>query len=277
MKKLSYTTSINAPAAKVWQVLWNDMTYRKWTSVFSEGSYAVSDWKEGSEILFLSTEGHGMYAKIHKLVPNEYMAFKHLGEIKENKKQPPADYGDGLETYTLKEENGKTTLRADLDAPDDFAAYFEETFPKALALVKDLSEKPIVLTVETHVAAPVEKTWEFWTKPEHITKWNSAHPDWHSPRAENDLRKGGKFMARMEAKDGSMGFDFGGVYDEVKSFEQIAYTMDDGRKVHIQFAHDKTGTKITESFDAEQMNSLDLQQTGWQAIMDNFKKYIESN
>src|SRR5688500_12458492 len=91
------------------------------------------------------------------------------------------------------------------------------------------------ITVETIVKAPVEKVWKFWTAPEHITKWNNASDDWHTPFAEHDLRTGGKFLARMEAKDGSFGFDFGGVYHEVKPNELIEYTMDDGRKVSINF------------------------------------------
>src|SRR6185312_42400 len=90
-----------------------------------------------------------------------------------------------------------------------------------------------VITIEALVHAPVEKVWEYWTKPEHITKWSYASDDWHTPYAENDLRTGGKFSSRMEAKDGSFGFDFGGIYDEVKQHERIAYTMGDGRKVNI--------------------------------------------
>ncbi|MFD2212214.1 SRPBCC family protein [Metabacillus endolithicus] len=132
------------------------------------------------------------------------------------------------------------------------------------------------ITVETTIQAPVEKVWEYWTEPTHITKWNFASDDWHSPFAENDLREGGKFTSRMEAKDGSFGFDFGGVYDEIKLHEVIAYTMEDGRKVRISF-NDRAGeTEIIETFDAETSNSIELQQQGWQAILNNFKKYVDS-
>ncbi len=133
------------------------------------------------------------------------------------------------------------------------------------------------ITVETTVNAPVQKVWEFWTGPEHIVKWNNASDDWHTPRAENDLRVGGKFWSRMEAKDGSFGFDFGGIYDEVTTNEVIAYTIDDGRKVKITFSPSGNETRIVETFEAESMNSIELQRTGWQAILDNFKKYAESN
>lgn len=132
------------------------------------------------------------------------------------------------------------------------------------------------ITVTTTVNAPVEKVWECWTEPAHITKWNSASDDWHTPHAENDLRDGGKFSSRMEAKDGSFGFDFGGVYDKVKTHELIAYTMGDGRKVEITFAGDGNTTKVIETFDPEATNSLEMQQGGWQAILDNFKKYTEA-
>ncbi|MGZ8525026.1 MAG: SRPBCC domain-containing protein, partial [Chitinophagaceae bacterium] len=98
------------------------------------------------------------------------------------------------------------------------------------------TQQATVITVENTINAPVQKVWEFWSKPEHITKWCNASDDWHTPRAENDLRTGGKFVSRMEAKDGSFGFDFGGVYDEVRNNEYIEYTMSDGRKVKITFS-----------------------------------------
>jgi uncharacterized protein YndB with AHSA1/START domain len=131
------------------------------------------------------------------------------------------------------------------------------------------------ITISTTVHAPVEKVWKCWTEPEHITKWNSASEDWHTPFAENDLRVGGKFNSRMEAKDGSFGFDFGGTYDEVKLYEVISYTIADGRKVKITFAGQENETKITETFEAESTNPVEMQQNGWQAILDNFKKYAE--
>ena len=133
------------------------------------------------------------------------------------------------------------------------------------------------ITVQTTVNAPVEKVWRLWSEPEHITKWNSASDDWHTPSAENDLRTGGKFSSRMEAKDGSFGFDFGGVYDDVRENEHIAYTMSDGRTVTVDFMADGDTTRIVETFDPESENPRDMQQGGWQAILDNFKKYAEAS
>jgi len=136
----------------------------------------------------------------------------------------------------------------------------------------------ISITVEATVNAPVEKVWNFWSEPAHITKWNSASPDWHTPRAENDLRAGGKFSSRMEARDGSMGFDFGGTYDEVKKHKLISYTLGDGRKCRVDFSSlSPDETKVVETFDAEGQNSVELQRGGWQAILDNFKNYTEKN
>jgi uncharacterized protein YndB with AHSA1/START domain len=281
MNKLAFSTEINAPANKVWQVLWNDSTYRKWTSVFQEGSYAVSDWKQGSRIQFLSSKGDGMFSEIAELKPNEYMAFRHLGIVKDFKEQPPTaeteSWKDAIETYSLKGNNDHTSLEVNLNSVGEYEDYFNKTFPGALKIVKELAENPVMLNVETTVAAPVEKVWEYWSKPEHITRWNNASDDWHTPHAENDMRVGGKFVSRMESKDGSMGFDFNGVYDEVKTNELIAYTIEGGRKVNISFSSNDNETKITESFEAETENSLQLQQDGWQSILDNFKKYTESN
>lgn len=136
---------------------------------------------------------------------------------------------------------------------------------------------PVKITIEATVKAPVEKVWKLWSNPEDIKQWNSASDDWHTPKAENDLRKGGSFSSRMEAKDGSFGFDFGGVYSEVITHKLIAYTMGDGRKVEVAFTGNGSETKILETFEAESENPVDMQRTGWQAILDNFKKYAEAN
>jgi len=132
------------------------------------------------------------------------------------------------------------------------------------------------ITVEANVNVPVEKVWEAWTKPDHIVKWNHASDDWHSPWAKADFREGGNFSARMEAKDGSMGFDFGGVYDVIRTNEYIEYTIGDGRKVQVRFTKQGNATKVVETFEAENTHPIEFQKGGWQAILDNFKKYTES-
>lgn len=133
------------------------------------------------------------------------------------------------------------------------------------------------IKVEAIVDASVDKVWEYWTNPEHVTKWNHASDDWHSPRGTNDLRVGGRFNFRMEAKDGSSGFDFEGEYTEVEPNKKISYKMDDGREVDVTFEDLGSKTRVVETFDPEKENPVDFQKGGWQAILDNFKKYTEGN
>lgn len=135
-------------------------------------------------------------------------------------------------------------------------------------------EKTVIL-IHTTLKVPLEKVWKYWTTPEYIVKWNYASEDWHTPWVENDLHEGGKFNYRMEAKDGSMGFDFAGVYNAIILNKHIECTLGDGRKVKITFSAKKDKTEITESFETENTNSIELQRNGWQAILNNFKKYAE--
>jgi uncharacterized protein YndB with AHSA1/START domain len=131
------------------------------------------------------------------------------------------------------------------------------------------------ITIQAAIVAPVEKAWESYTDPKHIMKWNFASDDWQCPAASNDLRVGGRYFARMEAKDGSFGFDFEAIYSEVKAAEKITYTMGDGREATVVFEDNGSKTNVTVSFDPESVNSLELQRNGWQAILDNYKKYTE--
>lgn len=133
------------------------------------------------------------------------------------------------------------------------------------------------VTVATPINAPLEKVWEYYTKPEHIVNWNSASEDWHTPKAENDLREGGKFLSRMESKDGTEGFDFTGEYTKVVPNSFIEYVMDDGRKVAVVLNDENGSTEVQVKFDLETENTEELQKQGWQAILDSFKNYVESN
>jgi len=133
-----------------------------------------------------------------------------------------------------------------------------------------------LITVETVVNAPIDTVWKKWTNPDDIVKWNNASDDWHTTRAENDLKVGGKFLSRMEVKDGSTGFDFSGTYDTIKQNEIIEYTADDNRKVQVHFFDGDDKTTIIEVFEAENENPIEMQKSGWQSILNNFKKYTES-
>ena len=133
------------------------------------------------------------------------------------------------------------------------------------------------ITVKTTIKGDVQKIWRYWTQPNHITKWNFASDDWCCPKAENDLRVGGKMSSRMEAKDGSFEFDFEGVYDEIFDHEKITYTMPDGRVSTTTFESLGEHVEVTTIFDAESQNSIAMQREGWQAILNNFKSYVESH
>ena len=146
MEKIHFSTNIDASNKKVWDVLWDDNSYREWTSVFAEGSYAKTDnWKEGSKVLFLSPGGDGMVSRVAANKPNKFMSFEHLGVVKngieDTESEEVKGWAGAKENYTLIEDNGKTKLEVDLDSTDEFKDYFLKTFPLALEKVKDLAEK----------------------------------------------------------------------------------------------------------------------------------------
>ena len=145
MERKEFTIDINAPREKVWDVLWQDDSYRKWTSVFSEGSHAETDWKKGSKVLFLDGKGSGMIAKIAENIPNEYMSIQHLGMLNDGvedfESAKVKEWAGALENYTLENKEGKTPLVVDMDIAEEYKDYFANTWPKALDKVKELAEK----------------------------------------------------------------------------------------------------------------------------------------
>jgi uncharacterized protein YndB with AHSA1/START domain len=144
MKKVKFSVDINASPEKTWKTLWDDITYRKWTSAFSEGSHAVTDWKEGSKVHFIGTTGEGMYSMIAKKVPNEFMSFRHIGVMKDGKELPLDEesrkWSGAMENYKLEGNPSSTKLSVEMDVADEFENYFNDAFPKALSIVKDISE-----------------------------------------------------------------------------------------------------------------------------------------
>lgn len=133
------------------------------------------------------------------------------------------------------------------------------------------------IKISTIINSPISKIWDYYTNPEHIINWNNASEDWHTTKSENDLKVGGRFLSRMEAKDGSQGFDFEGEYTKIENQKCLNYIMDDGREVEITFDEINGKTNVIVVFDPEKENPIELQQHGWQAILDNFKRYVESN
>lgn len=134
-----------------------------------------------------------------------------------------------------------------------------------------------LITIKAIIKVPIEKAWNYWNQPQHILNWNTASPDWHTVSAEVDLLVGGKFSSRMEAKDGSFGFDFYGFYDDIILHKSIKITLGDNRKMNVDFVEVTNGVQITETFEPETENTIELQQQGWQAILDNFKNYTETH
>lgn len=132
-----------------------------------------------------------------------------------------------------------------------------------------------MVTIAVEVNAPIEKAWEYWTRPEHIVNWNFASDDWHCPSATNDIAEGSKFSWRMEAKDGSMGFDFEGTYKKVIPNELLEYDLGDGRPVSVRFQQQGDAIVLTETFQGEDIHTLEQQRDGWQAILNNYKSYLE--
>jgi uncharacterized protein YndB with AHSA1/START domain len=134
-----------------------------------------------------------------------------------------------------------------------------------------------MLTVKVDINASIQKVWDYFTTPQHIMQWNNASNDWHCPAATNAVKKGGQFCYTMAAKDGTMQFDFIGIFDDVLAEELLLITLGDNRKMKVSFASIGDVTEVVENFEPETQNSIELQQQGWQAILNNFKKYVEAN
>lgn len=276
-KKLTFEVQIKVDKKKVWDLMLKPSTYQIWTTAFSPSSCFEGSWEKGSKIIFSDGSGSGMWSEIADNKPLEFISIKHNGEIK-NGVEVPQDWAGALENYTFTEKDGGTEVKVEIDISPDWEKMFQDMWPKALQSLKDIAERKTLITVEAVINAPVDKVWEFWSEPEHITKWAFASDDWSAPKAENDLKVGGKFSTTMAAKDGSASFDFGGIYDKVEKDTLMFYTMDDGRKAFIFFQKQgEKSTKVIEIFEMESENSEEMQRDGWQAIMDNFKKHVEAN
>ena len=280
MIKVNFSAAIHAPKQRVWYVLWEKSFYEQWTRLFAEGSTVKTDgWKEGSMVQFLGPNENGMVSMVVANKPNEYMSFRHLGIVKDGVEDTTSDEATGwagaMENYTLKEENGITVLTVEMETTEEYKDYFNNKWPKALAKVKELSEAKTMITVTAKVNVTIDTVWDSWTNPAHIVNWNNASDDWHTPKASNDLRKDGRFTFTMAAKDGSFSFDFGGTYTSVEPKQKISYIMDDGRVANVWFEQEGNAVKITEEFQAENIHSPEMQEAGWQAILNNFKKYTE--
>jgi uncharacterized protein YndB with AHSA1/START domain len=290
MKKLILWIDINAPGEVVWNAITQDAPYRRWASIFDESSCFEGGWNAGDEIRFVGMDKDGnkmgMVSEIAESRYPEYISIRHLGYllygVVDTTSDAVREWAPSYENYTL-EKTGENSTRfhLEMDVQEAYLTLFENQWPRAMGVLKDICEETlhahVRITVNTLVSGSGDKIWDYWTDPVHICAWNAASPDWHCPHAENDLRAGGKFKYTMAAKDGSMSFDFNGVYTAIEPGHHIAYTMEDGRKAEINFTTQNGKIMVTETFDPEQMNSHNLQRTGWQAILDNFKAHVEQS
>jgi uncharacterized protein YndB with AHSA1/START domain len=280
MKKLTFSIDIKALKQKVWYSLWDEENFENWTSVFCEDSSNISDWNEGSKIYFLDPNGNGMNSKVTINKPFETMVLNHYGELKDFKELPLTEetkaWSGSEERYDITEKDGVTTVSATVDVVEKYFDYFNDVFPKALEKVKSIAESETkTVTVKTTLNKPLDEVWNKFTKPEHIVNWNFASDDWHCPKAENNLEVGKTFTSTMASKDGKMSFDFVGTYQEIVPKKKLVYTIADGRKVTVKLDVLDNKVILTENFAPENRNSEDMQRGGWQAILDNFKKYTE--
>ena len=280
MIKITFSATIHAPKQRVGYVLWEKSFYEQWTSLFAEGSTVKTDgWKEGSKVLFVDQNNSGMLSIVAANKPYEFMSFRHIGMVnngvEDTESEAVKSWAGATENYTLKEEGGFITLTVEMEISEEHKDYFNTAWPKALDKIKELSEAKTMITVFTTVNSPIKKVWDSWTSPVHIVNWNNASDDWHTPQASNDLRKDGRFTFTMAAKDGSFSFDFAGTYTSVEPEKKISYIMDDGRVANVCFEQESNAVKITEEFQAENFHSVEMQEAGWQSILNNFKKYTE--
>lgn len=293
MIKQHFSITINAPVYRVRHLMISDAWYRQRTAAFNPaGSWFEGDWSQWSQMKFLGPHPEHpeqiwwMLAEIAENRPLEYISIKHLGEIQDGAIRTEWEWVGAHENYTFTHSEGITTVQVDIDMTENMVDYMAEARPKALQALKAMAEKPAPkLAVSVVVNASPETVWNAWTTPADIMQWNHAWDDWHCPASTNDVRVDGLFSATMAAKDGSFSFDFAWKYTAVEPMTYLAYTMgemkeyflDAGRNVEVTFEDiGNTQTKVTETFDAEEIHSLDMQTAWWQAILDNFKKHVES-
>ncbi len=290
MKKIQQSIDIHASREDVWAAIISDKKYRAWTAVFHEGSYFEGGWQQGDKIKFLGDDEagqqSGMVSEIAVSQHLKYISIHHLGLVTNGVEDYTSDevkqWAPSFENYSFEKLGDVTRFSVETDIEEDYFEIFGELWAKALVKLKAVCEEKLVpfasITVETVVDTPIEKAWTYWTSPEHIVKWSFASEDWHCPRATNDLSVGGRFASTMAARDGSMSFDFSGTYTEVIPGERIISQLDDGRMTWVFFeAIGPDQTRVVETFQAEDLNTLDLQRGGWQAILDNFKTAVEKN
>lgn len=289
MKILTLETEFFSSPEIVYNCIVHENFYTYWTEAFHPGSTFIGNWNEGSKIQFIGPDENGkmggITSHIVKNIPFQEIWIEHLGLIADGKEDFESDevkaWAPSYERYFLEKTEKGTRFRLEMQANDDWYEMMKEGWEKSFVLFTELTNNLLHVSVE--VSAPLEKVWEYFTNAEHIIHWNFADESWHCPKAINDLQVGGKLVATMAAKDGSASFDFETRYTKIVPLEYFEYAMEalpelevkEIRRAVVQFTKTPNGTRIEEIFEAEKINSKELQQSGWQAILENFKKYVE--
>lgn len=286
MQKLHLEMDINSDINKVWNTVIGKTTYPIWAKAFDLNSDVEGEWKEGEKLHFVGGEKKefGMVSILEKVTEPTFISIRHIGQLKDGVEDLTSEevkkWSGMHENYTLVDKGGITTFHLDMDIDEEYYEMMKNMWVIAIGRLKLLCEKGEILAIniQADVKADIEKVWDMWTSPMHITKWAFADPSWEAPSAVNNLEVHGRFSTRMQERANPQnGFEFGGVYAAVEKPNIIKYFMDDGRFVDIVFTQNGEIVHISQTFDAEQMNSPELQRSGWQSILDNFKKYVEAN
>lgn len=228
----------------------------------------------------------GMAAEIAASDHLQFISIRMLGLVKndviDTDSEDAQQWAPAFENYHFETVTDQITkFSVDVDTNEDYFDSMNESWTQALLKLKEVCENNLApfaaITVSTDVQASIDRVWSCWTKPDCVRKWNHASDDWHCPAAKNDLRVGGRYVYTMSAVDGSFAFDFAGTYTEIVPNQKIVSQMDDGRMISVTFEQlGSDNTRVIETFEAENENSLELQRDGWQAILENFKK-VTSN
>lgn len=279
MPKLHQSILVQANKQKIWNAIVDVSKYKVWTEVFTPGSYFEGSWQQGEKMKFLAKDKENLGGLTSVIAENKlfkYISIQHLGLVKNGEEDVTSEeakkWAGCFENYTFVEKSSETTeFIVDVDVADGYEDEIAGMWQKGLISLKNFCEKPFEkITIQTSINKPIQQVWKVFTKPEYITRWNFASPDWECPKAANDLQVGGRYSYVMAAKDGSFAFDFGGTYTNIEPFQHIESILDDGRKVSVQFEEVDGNILVTETFEAETQNSLELQAQGWQAILNNF-------
>jgi uncharacterized protein YndB with AHSA1/START domain len=274
---MHFSITINAPAHVIWHVLWHGDYYKLWTARLAPGSRAINSFEAHQAYQFLHGDGHGLYGHISIHERHKHLVFSNDGIVKKGTKQPPEpNWVPSEESYHLEDNGNGNTLHVDLNGPESFFEQVSTRFPAALQVIKQHAEALVYITVEVQLNCTTEQAWAAFTEPAQITKWYFAADDWHVPAASTNLAVAQSFCITMAAKDGSFAFDLIGTYDEIITHEKISYHLTDKRQVHTTFLTNEKGCLLTQKFMPEAENGLDLQEFGWQAILNNLKKHCAS-